>query len=261
MGIPQTGKMDVTLVAYYGDKPPQIAELIRAAIDELNGLLGNKFVPYYLQQVHGTIIGLEGRRAGKHIINTNYTKLRNQTCPMDLKAALQILKDKTLLPFDVTIGGFIDGGPYSFTSRNAVPYMRSFSIQGKYAVAMGWPYRNGIYSKSVDQLRRAFNAANVLHKYHSTADAEDNDFFFVLGNIIKEDIEPIQLLEAQGRLRAFFAAHEPVNVPISRNFLRVVAYVDEKLPPETSYSCTLDEAERDIDRIRSLFRDVFIEER
>lgn len=261
MGIPQPGKMDVTLVAYYGDKPPQIAELISAAIDELSALLGKKFVPYRLHQVHGTIIGLEGRRAGKHIINTNHTKWRKQTCPMDLKAALQILKEKPLLPFDVTIGGFIDGGPYSFTSRNTVPYMRSFSVQGKYAVAMGWPYRDGVYSKSVDQLRRAFNAANILHKYHCAPDAEDNDFFFVLGNIIKDDIDPIQLLETQGRLRTFFATHEPVTVTISRSCLRMVAYVDEKLALETSYSCTLDEAEKNIGLIRSLYRDAFIEKK
>lgn len=259
--MPQPGKMDATLVAYYGDKPPQIAKLINAAIDKLSGLLGNKFEPYCLQQVHGTIIGLEGHRAGKHIINANYTKLRNQTCPMDLKAALQILKETTLLPFDVTIGGFIDGGPYSFTSRNDVPYLRSFSIQGQYAVAMGWPYNNGNYSKSVNQLRRAFNAANILHKYHCTPDSEDNDFFFVLGNINREDIDPIQLLEAQGRLRAFFAAHKPVTVTISRSFLRVVGYVDEKLTLETSYSCTLDDAEKNIDLIRSLYRDAFLKDK
>lgn len=261
MGIPQPGKMDVTLVAFYGDKPPQIAELIRGATNQLNDLLGKKFVPYCLPQVHSTIIGLEGRRAGKHIINANYTNLCNQTCPMDLKAALQILKETTLLPFDVTIGGFIDGGPYSFTSRNVVPYLRSFSVQGQYAVAMGWPYSNGNYAKSVNQLRRAFNAANILHKYHSAPYAEDNDFFFVLGNISKTDIDPILLLEAQGRLRAFFAAHEPVTVTISRSCLRVVGYVDEKLTPETSYSCTLDEAEKNIDQILSLYRDAFTEKK
>lgn len=256
MGSPQPGKMDVTLVAYYGDKPPLIAQLISNAISELSSLLGNGFVPYALQQVHATIIGLEGRRTDQHIINTNYAELCDEPRPMDLKAAFQILKGKPLLPFDVTIGGFIDGGPYSFTSRDVVPYMRSFSIQGQYAVAMGWPYSNGKYSKSIDQLRRAFNAANILHKYHGSPNAEDNDFFFVLGHIIKENTNQNQRLEAQGRLRSFFAAHEPVSVPISRNFLRVVTYVDEKLPPETSCSYTLDEAKEKIDLIQSLYREI-----
>ena len=255
MGIPHPGEMDLTLVAYYGNKPPLIAELISDAISELGSLLGNGFVPYDMQQVHGTIIGLEGCRTGQYIINTNYAELCNESRTMDLKAALQILKEKSLLSFDVTVGGFIDGGSYSFTSRDFVPYMRSFSIQGKNAVAMGWPYNNGNYSKSINQLRRAFNAANILHKYHCSPDVEDNDFFFVLGRIVKEKIDPIQLLEAQGRLRALFAAYKPVSVPISRNSLSIVAYIDEKLTPETSFSYTLDEAERNIDLIQSLYRD------
>jgi hypothetical protein len=97
----QPGKMNVTLAAYYGDKPPLIAKLIRDAISELSSLLGNGFAPYALQQVHGTIFGLEGRRTDQHIINTNYAELCDELRPMDLKAALQILKEKPLLPFDV----------------------------------------------------------------------------------------------------------------------------------------------------------------
>ena len=181
MGTPQPGKMDVTLVSYYGDKPPMIAKFISGAINELSRLLGNGFAPYSLQQVHGTIIGLEGRRVDNQIINTNYAKIRNELRSQNLKAVFQILNKKSPLPFDVTIGGYIDGGPYSFTSRDAIPYMRSFSVQGPNAVAMGWPYNNGKYSKSMDKLRRAFNSANILHKYHDSPAAEDNDFFFRTG--------------------------------------------------------------------------------
>ena len=256
MGQSQPGKMDVTLVAYYGDKPTLIAKLIQDAISELSNLLGGGFSPYSLQQVHGTIIGLEGRRADKHIINTNYSEIRNELRSLDLNAALQMLKQESLLPFDVTIGGFSDGGQYSFTSRGVVPYLRSFSLQGHYAVAMGWPYTNDEYSRSIDKLRRAFNQANILHKYHGSPDSEDNDFFFVLGNVVKEYIDPIQLEEAQGHMRSFFATYKPVRVPISRDCLRVVAYVDAKLPPETSCSYTLDVAEEKINEIQSLYREV-----
>ena len=256
MGSPQPGKMDVTLVAYYGDKPLLIETLIKGAINELSDALGSEFIPYTLQQVHGTIIGLEGARVDNYIINTNYVEKRNELRSVDLNAALQVLMDESLLPFNITIGGFVDGGQYSFTSRNLAPYFRSFSIQGAYAVAMGWPYINGEYSKSIDKLRRAFNQANILHKYHSTPDTEDNDFFFVLGSIVNEDIDQIQLEEAQVRLRSFLAAHEGVRVPITRDKLRVVAYVDPKLPLETSCSYTLDEAQDKIDEIRSLYRSV-----
>jgi hypothetical protein len=255
MGQPQLGKMDVTLVAYYGDKPPQIAELIQDTISELRNMLGSGFCPYSLKQVHGTIIGLEGLRMGKYIINTNYAELRDETRSMDLNTALQILKDESLLPFDVTIGGFSNGGQYSFTSRGVVPYLRSFSLQGRYAVAMGWPYSNGKYSQSIDKLRHAFNSANILHKYHASPDSEDNDFFFVLGNIVKKNADVIRLEDAQSHLRSFLAAYKPVRVPISRDYLRVVAYIDTKLPPHTSCCYTLDEAEEKINEIQSLYRE------
>jgi hypothetical protein len=256
VGQPQPGKMDVTLVAYYGDKPPLISGLLQGLIGELSSLLGSGFCPYSLQQVHGTIIGMEGRRADKCIINTNYAELRNELRSLELNAALQILKDESLLPFDVTIGGFSDGGQYAFTSRGVAPYLRSFSLQGGYAVAMGWPYVNGQYLQSLDKLRHAFNRANILHKYHASPDSEDNDFFFVLGNVIKDSIDPVQLEYAQNRLRSFLATCKPVTVTISRDCLRLVAYVDEKLLPETSCSYTLDLAEQKIEEIQSLYREV-----
>jgi len=256
MAVLQPGKMDVTLVAYYGEKPRQIEELITEAIAELNKVLGKAFNAYSLEQIHGTIIGLEGCRAGKHIINTNYAEKRNQLRSMNLTAALEVLDDPALLPFDVTIGGFADGGQYYFTSRDVVPYLRSFSVQGSYAVAMGWPFNRGKYLKSIDSLRRAFNPANILHKYHGSADAEDNDFFFVLGNVVEENIDNIKLQEAQGRMRSLLAAHNPVNVPISRDCIRVVAYTDTKLPLKTSCSYKIEDAKQKIEEIRSLYRPI-----
>jgi len=254
MGHPQVGKMDVTLVAYYGDKPPQIARLIQDAISELGDVLGSGFRPYSLAQVHATIIGLEGRRTDKGIINTNYLEIRRERRSQNLNAALQIAKDKSLLPFDVTVGGFIDGGQYSFTSRGLAPYLRAFSLQGRYAVVMGWPYANSEYSTSIDKLRRAFNSANILHKYHVTEDSEDNDFFFVLGNVIA-DIDPVHLAAAQSHMRSFLAGYKPVSVPVTRDCLRLVAYLDTKLPPETSCCYTLDEVEEKMNEIQSLYRE------
>ena len=115
---------------------------------------------------------------------------------------------------------------------------------------------HGEYSKSIDKLRRAFNSANILHKYHSSPGAEDNNFYFVLGIVDKEQIDHVHLQEAQERLRSFLATHEPVIVPITRNFLRVVAYVDTSLPPEKSCSYTIEEAHNKSNEIRSLYREI-----
>jgi hypothetical protein len=70
----QIGKMDVTLVSYYGEKPSAIAKLIDGVIDALHGELGNAFRAYSQNQVHGTIIGLEGSRLGNRIINKSGRK-------------------------------------------------------------------------------------------------------------------------------------------------------------------------------------------
>ncbi len=113
MSSAKPGKMDLTLVAYYGEKPPMIANLIQGVISKLSKLLGDGFIPYTLQQVHGTIIGLEGFRAGERIINANYVAKRNEFRAQNLNAALEILKSESMLPFDVIIGGFSDDGQYS----------------------------------------------------------------------------------------------------------------------------------------------------
>ena len=248
--------MNLTLVAYYGVKPEPVRELIVKLIDEIKDCLGAAFEEYSIEQVHGTIIGLEGVRTGEDIVNTNYLELRGERRVLDLTAALDIVSDHSLLPFDVTIGGYRDGGAYSFTSRGQAPYLRSFSIQGKRVVAMGWPFNRGTCSESMDILRRRFNAANILHRYHAATDDRDNDFFFVLGNTRPQDTSDSQLLEAQERIRAFMASLGPIPIQMAESHLKVVAYVDTRLPADTSCCYTIDDARRRLDEIRILYREV-----
>src|SRR5204862_74161 len=83
---------------------------------------------------------------------------------------------------------FCTDPPLSATRRGQHPRQRSFIIGGTSVVVMGWPIKNGDYRPSLDSLRRAFNTANVLHKYHAAAEDIDNDLFFVLGTIDREKI-------------------------------------------------------------------------
>ena len=55
-------KANVSLVAFYGDKPIELVNSIARLQEYLTNhqLLQGKFVPYQLEQVHGTIIGCEG---------------------------------------------------------------------------------------------------------------------------------------------------------------------------------------------------------
>ena len=248
--------MDFTLVAYYGEKPPQIARLVQEVNRELRASLGGAFHPYSLQQVHATIIGLEGYRSGARIINSNYLRKCGELRALDLERVFQILEDESLLPFNITIGGFTEHGRYPFMSRSSPPHLRSFSVQGSCAVVVGWPYQNGEHSESMDKIRRAFNQANALHKYHDSPTAEDNDFFLVLGSLDRMQVNAIRLQETIGRLQSFLIARQPTIVRVCRECLRLVAYVDPKLPRETSASYTIDEAQGKIDEIRSLYREL-----
>jgi hypothetical protein len=101
------------------------------------------------------------------------------------------------LPFDIRLGGYKEVAKYPFTSRGLHPYQRSLSIQGNRVVAVGWPYVNGKFARNLDKLRRSFNSANILHKYHRAPDVQDNDFYFVLGRVKSHTFGAAQLQSSQ----------------------------------------------------------------
>jgi hypothetical protein len=249
--------VDLTLVAYYGEKPSAFSELIEAVQKKIQeSLPPDSFCAYEPRQVHATIIGLEGRRLGGHVLNTNYVERRHELHAIDFSRLFHILKHSRVLPFSVNISGYKDGEAYPFTSRDLHPYLRCFSIQGEIAVVIGWPYDGYHYPNSLDELRRSFQAANVLHKYHASPNDVDNDFFFTVGKVARERIDNIALQQLCVKIRHFLSSTHTEPVEISRDRLRVVAYVNPQLPPRTSCAYTLDEAEAKIDEIRSLYREV-----
>jgi hypothetical protein len=245
--------MDVTLVAYYGEKQSPLKEFLEATQEQLSQNLGNAFKPYEAFQVHATVIGLEGTRVGNVILNTNYLQRRQQLKPMNLRKVLEMLKDRSLLPLTVRVAGYKDGELYPFTSRGLHPYLRSFSLQGDMAVAMGWPLEGKRHPLSLDRLRRKLSEANVLHKYHGSPDDMDNDFFFVLGRVEINKLNDISIQSVQESIRSFLAAHEPLDVRLDREQLAIVAYTDTKLPLDTSRVFKLDRAENQIDEIANLY--------
>ncbi len=257
MSIIEPGKMDLTLVACYGEKPPAMSAIIHAVQKKIReSLPPDSFCAYEPQQVHATIIGLEGRRLGDQVINTAYVERRHEARAMNLARVLHTVKTSCAIPFSIKVTGYKEGEAYPFTSRNLHPYLRCFCIQGEIAVVMGWPCEGDHYPKLLDELRRSMQFANVLHKYHSSQDDIDNDFFFTIGRISPEKISNIFLQQLCGTIRSLLSSMNTTSIEISRNCLRVVAYVDPKLPLTTSYAYTLDEAEAKLDEIRSLYREV-----
>lgn len=227
-------RMQVTLVAYYGKKPEVISNFIRSCQDILAEHLLSTFHPYDIEQVHGTIIGLEGYHHNNAIINENFLEI-GETRNMDIDKVLNFLRSSKMFPINIRMGGFRNYEKYCFTSRGKHPYLRSFSIQKGTAVAMGWPIKDEVYPNSLDDLRRKMSTeVNVLHKYHKKKGDIDNDFYLVLGDVDLNSINEFKQQKVEEIMRLDLAGLEPVIFPLGLEQLSVVGYLDTQLPKKTS---------------------------
>ena len=223
-------QMQVTLVSFHGEKPDELASLIRDCQNKLLESLKSAFLPYHLDQVHGTVVGLEGWRFAERIQNKNYLDLRRETRLVDPTVLLEFVRSDNFPSIPLAIGGYQHGEDYGFVSRGDHPYQRSFSFRRDIAVAMGWPTER---SEPLDKLRREFNTVNVLHKEHPTKTAVDDDYYFVLGRVDRRFAADALLKDTAESIRAFLA-DRPALITISRNALSIVAYLDTQLPLDTS---------------------------
>lgn len=247
------GNMQVTLVSYYGEKTGRILEYIQLCQDQLSTGLLSAFQPYALEQVHGTIIGLEGCRVGEWVKNENFSTYRAVERWMSPKKLLQFLRSGEFPALMVRVGGFQLGKDWGFTSRGQHPYQRSFSIQGSIAVAMGWVIENNTFPDTLDQLRRHFNRLNVLHKWHRHEADQDNDFYFVLGRVDRRKTSDRQIQWVEGSMRQFLAEMTHITFPINREVLSIVGYLDPQLPLQTSCSFKLDDEHLQPDQLLRLY--------
>lgn len=223
--------MQATLVGYYGPKPYPLEYWIRSLQHQLGQHLGNAFLPYPLEQVHTTLIGLEGFKGSNgSILSAHYQTLRGEQRPINLEQCFELLETGSFLPFEVQLGGFRADQDYRFHSQGQHPYHRSFSLQGAIAVVMGWPIQQGYYPATLDTLRKAFNACNLLHKYHPTPDSIDNDCFWVIGQVNSSQVSQPQRQAVQDTVRAFLAQQTPLILPLGRKHLSIVLYEQPQLP-------------------------------
>ncbi len=142
----------------------------------------------------------------------------------------------------VQIGGFQDR-TYPFTSRNARPYERSFSIQGDRAVVMGWPIRgepmsvpettfedlvreSRIYPMTLDAVRRAAQGFGILHGYHEKLTDIDNDLFFRIGLVNEKAVALGSVPALEQRMRQWLSQEKPLIVEITLDEVFVAAYDD-----------------------------------
>jgi hypothetical protein len=228
-----------SLVAFYGPKRDPLDRLLRSrqerlgrAIEQLGAEL--VFRPHPLAQIHATLLGLE-RSPGPDLHNRNMQELRGHMRAMRLSELFGFILDSGELPFEVRFGGFEDRDD-PFRSRGARPYQRSFSIQGRTAVVIGWPVLIGRddtpeWPQTLEELRRGAQRFNVLHRWHREPADVDNDLYLRLGVLDGELAESQRQLIEQEMRRAL-SEMPPSTVRISASDLAVVAYPagEETLP-------------------------------
>lgn len=241
--------MNLTLAAFYMTKPPELVSFITRWQDSAARQMGDAFRPYALDQVHATIVGLEGRRTEHGVINSNYFTVGTLEV-MDLEGALHMMKRHVTEPIRIQLGGYRPHRDYGFESRGAHPHDRSFSITRGNVVTIGWPTGDPQPSFSLDALRRAFNRFGILHKYHQPHGGIDNDFFMVIGKLRGDLTAPAGVVTS---IRAELGAGDPVHVSLSASDIALVAYADEELPVTSSVRMSMDEALRDMTRVTSLY--------
>jgi hypothetical protein len=226
-----------TLVAFYGAKRGPLRSFlttwqnrVRRSIQQFGA--GTLFHPYPLAQIHATILGLESC-PGPGSRNRNLQELRGRAQAMRLPELFASILESRHLPFDAQFGGFEDRD-YPFASRGARPYARSFSLQGRTAVVIGWPVCQGkhgarAYPMILDELRCGAQRFNILHRWHRESTDVDNDLYLRLGHL-ESELADSQREQVEAEIRQVLSASSPLIVRLSVSDMAVVSYPDETLP-------------------------------
>jgi hypothetical protein len=232
---------NVSLVAFYGDKPVALASLIQKLQTHLTNyqLLQDKFVPYQLAQVHGTIIGCEGWKTDAGVINQWFQQKRQATKYIDFADLINYLNHQVNLPITIRFGGYDRHTNYNFLSRSQHLYDRSFQLQSAenntitIPVLIGWSWQDRTVTLAIDKLRRDLQQFNLLHKYHATPDDIDNDFYLRLGTI-QADLTLSEIDAIASEICDLLEAQTTLSIPIQLENLAFVQYQDLSLTPKTT---------------------------
>jgi hypothetical protein len=212
----------ISAVAFYGPKTGPLRDFLTGVQALLAEHLGGSFLPYSLDQVHATLIALNGvpdPDTGA-IVNEYYRTHTGARLIMDTRQAMDILTARFSDPLRVRIGGYAQRQEIPFTSRGQHLFERAFSVQQNALVLVGWPTDSlGGPARPLDKLRRDMNAANVLHRYHFRDTDVDNDLHLVVGH--HAGASAAELERAVGAVRAELA--DPIEIAIGLGDVKIVA--------------------------------------
>jgi hypothetical protein len=227
--IGAVGSRFVSAVAFYGPKPGRLRELVAGVQDLIAGHVGDDFLPYTPEQVHATLIALNGVRDGGTVVNEYMLEHLGRRREMDLPRVMDILARRFATPLPVRFGGFRPDQPPPFTSRGQHPAQRSFSVQDRAFVLVGWPTASiAGGGQPIDELRREMNAAGLLHRYHARAGDVDNDLHMVVGHHAGAPAAALE--QATAAVRGMLAG-TPANLAIGLSDVKIVAADSHTMTP------------------------------
>ena len=223
----------VTAVALYGTKTGALRSLLENVQAICGETLRGGFRPYHLDQIHGTVIRLDGATDAQTglTVHQRYLERTGTLRAIDHARAAEILAACLTPPLSIRIGGYLPGTPATFASRGQHPHERMFSVQGDAFVLVGWPVRkvaSGAPDRPLDELRRKMNDANIWHWYHETSADVDNDFHLVVGH--HNGVPQHETAEAVSRVRAYLAQH-PVRIEVGVDQVSIIAADSPTLAP------------------------------
>ena len=248
----------VTLVSLYGQKQQSFAELIRGCSDNIfRSPLRGLFKPHQIDQVHGTIVGMEKLTGFKEAYNARIWEETGERVIMDFSQMLPVLEKH--FPLTVQFGGFSKSFN-EFESFGHSPYERSFQIQWetKRFTLIGWVHQDGDFTTSrlLQKVRDEIeNKCHIRHKYR-----RDNDLFMVLGEIAipdsMTDNELAQLKDISSsvevKIRDYLADNR-IALAIDLDALSLVQYEDVTLSLSSTVSYSLKTSDIDTNFIESLY--------
>src|SRR6266567_3827743 len=159
------GSRFISAVAFYGPKTGRLREFLTGVQALIAEHVGGDFRPYALEQVHATLIALNGVREGGTIVNEYMLEHMGERREMDLPRVMDILARRFATPLRVRIGGFRPEQAVPFTSRGQHLAERAFSVRGNAFVLLGWPADSlAGAGQPLDELQREMNTAGVLHR-------------------------------------------------------------------------------------------------
>lgn len=227
----------ISAVALYGPKTGPVRDVLAAVQAMVAEHIGDRFLPYSLDQIHATLIALNAvpDPATGAIVNEYYLTHQGTAVQMDLRLVMDILAARFADPLRVRIGGHKQHREIPFTSRGQHLFDRAFSAQDDAFVLVGWPVISlapaaggAGMAQPADELRRDMNAAHLLHRYHLRDTDVDNDLHLVIGH--HAGAEASAVAQAVGAVREKLAA-DPVDFAIGPGDVKIVAADSPTLAP------------------------------